>query len=178
MEVKELSTEVEAECQDSSLDALMSQDWSFTSATSGYLTHNIHPYPAKFIPQIPCALINELSTPGETVADIFCGSGTTLLEALRLNRNAIGMDANPLATLISTAKTTIASGSDYYEVMAHRSECIEAISEVMLKNTEMFGGDEAFKSSGWRPAQEVCEFWFDPHVVEELAEIKRLQDNL
>src|SRR2546426_2577709 len=81
-------------------------DWNFVGANTAYLTHNLHPYPAKFIPQIPNALIQELSSVGETIADIFCGSGTTLLEALQLKRNAIGIDANPLAVLISRAKTT------------------------------------------------------------------------
>ena len=61
-------------------------DWDFSTAKTGYLTHGLHPYPAKFIPQIPNTLIQELSSVGDTVADIFCGSGTTLLEALQLRR--------------------------------------------------------------------------------------------
>jgi hypothetical protein len=28
-------------------------DWSFTADETGFLTHDLHPYPAKFIPQIP-----------------------------------------------------------------------------------------------------------------------------
>ncbi len=79
-------------------------DWDFREAKTDYLTHGVHPYPAKFIPQIPNALIQELSSVGDTVLDIFCGSGTTLAEALLLKRNAIGIDANPLACLISKAK--------------------------------------------------------------------------
>ena len=81
-------------------------EWDFATANTAYLTHGLHPYPAKFIPQIPNALIQELSSVGETVGDIFCGSGTTLLEALQLKRHAVGIDANPLATLITKAKTT------------------------------------------------------------------------
>src|SRR5579885_1325032 len=81
-------------------------DFDFVDSKTGYLTHSLHPYPAKFIPQIPDALIRELSNEGDTVADVFCGSGTTLVEALLLNRHAIGFDANPLACLITKAKTT------------------------------------------------------------------------
>ena len=92
------------------LARLEEMDWDFASAKTGYLTHNLHPYPAKFIPQIPNALIQELSSVGETIGDIFCGSGTTLLEALQLKRNAVGIDANPLATVISRAKTTPLEG--------------------------------------------------------------------
>ena len=44
------------------------------------LTHNIHPYPAKYIPQIPGSLLDYLDLPSRsTVLDPFCGSGTTLL---------------------------------------------------------------------------------------------------
>src|SRR5580700_1541342 len=81
-------------------------DFDFAGSKTGYLTHGLHPYPAKFIPQIPERLIRELSDEGDTVADVFSGSGTTLVEALILNRNAIGIDANPLACLITKAKTT------------------------------------------------------------------------
>ena len=64
-------------------------DWDFPTAKTAYLTHGLHPYPAKFIPQIPNALIQELSSVGDTVADVFCGSGTTLLEALQLKRTRL-----------------------------------------------------------------------------------------
>lgn len=90
---------------DDAISKLLGIDWTFSDAKTNYLTHGLHPYPAKFIPQIPNALIQELSSVGDTVADIFCGSGTTLLEALTLKRNAIGIDANPLSALISRAKT-------------------------------------------------------------------------
>ena len=90
----------------SATTALKKIDWDFTGVKTNHSTHSLHPYPAKYIPQIPAALIKELSNLGETVVDIFCGSGTTLVEALSLGRNAIGIDANPLACLISEAKTT------------------------------------------------------------------------
>jgi site-specific DNA-methyltransferase (cytosine-N4-specific) len=44
-----------------------------------YLTHGIHPYPAKYIPQLPRAIILEHTNERNTVLDPFCGSGTTLL---------------------------------------------------------------------------------------------------
>jgi DNA methylase/MerR HTH family regulatory protein len=97
---------------DPTIERLQAVDWDFSNAKTSYLTHGLHPYPAKFIPQIPNALIQELSSVGETVADIFCGSGTTLVEALLLKRHAIGVDANPLAALISRAKWAAAGFED------------------------------------------------------------------
>jgi DNA modification methylase len=84
---------------------LKSLDWSFTDHTTGFLTHDLHPYPAKYIPQIPGNLITRLSSRGELVMDPFGGSGTTALEAIRLGRRALSIDANPVATLIGTVKT-------------------------------------------------------------------------
>lgn len=68
--------------------------------------HSIHSYTAKLIPQIPRSLIERYTRKNDIVFDPFCGSGTTLLEAALLSRNAIGIDINPLAVLISEAKTT------------------------------------------------------------------------
>jgi DNA modification methylase len=80
-------------------------DWAFTSEETGYLTHDLHPYPAKFIPQIPGRLISRLSLRGELILDPFGGSGTTALEAIRLGRRALSVDANAVGTLIGRAKT-------------------------------------------------------------------------
>ena len=163
---------------ETALDRLKATEWDFASARTGYLTHNLHPYPAKFIPQIPNALIQELSSIGETVADIFCGSGTTLLEALLLKRNAVGIDANPLATLISRAKTNPLTASDFDELETHRSACERILAKVESRTGDLFYDGQPFRSSGWRPALGICEFWFAPHVVEELAELRMLVDGM
>lgn len=67
---------------------------------------NIHWYPANFIPQIPSILVANLSKPNSVILDLFCGSGTTLVESARLGRIGIGIDINPLACLITKVKTT------------------------------------------------------------------------
>ncbi len=51
-------------------------------------------YHGNFIPQIPNQLIRRFTKEGETVLDMFLGSGTTLFECERLNRNFIGFDIN------------------------------------------------------------------------------------
>lgn len=157
---------------------LQAIEWDFATAKTGYLTHNLHSYPAKFIPQIPKALIEELSSAGETVADIFCGSGTTLLEALQLKHHAIGIDANPLAVLISKAKTTPLAQSEFEELAAHRAHCQHLLGEVEPNSGDLFYNGQPFQSAGWRPDPEMCQFWFKSHVVEELAELRRLIDQV
>lgn len=164
--------------EDRALARLTANNWDFASSNTRFLTHNIHPYPAKFIPQIPNNLIRELSLPRETVADIFCGSGTTLLEALRLGRNAVGIDANPIATLISEVKTTPLVEEDLDELESHRRTCEQVLSDIKLGSVGLFDGKDPFRSRGWRPSQDVCEFWFDPCVVEELAELRALIESV
>lgn len=75
-------------------------------SSTTYLTHGIHSYTAKFIPQMPKYFIKKYCSEGDTVLDPFCGSGTALLEANILKNNAIGIDINPLARLIAKVKTT------------------------------------------------------------------------
>lgn len=52
---------------------------------------------------MPRNLILRYSNPGDWVLDQFMGSGTTLVEAKLLNRNAIGVDINPQSISISEA---------------------------------------------------------------------------
>lgn len=153
------------------LGKLSTIDWDFTGAKTSYLTHGIHPYPAKFIPQIPNALIQELSSVGDTIGDIFCGSGTTLVEALTLKRHVVGIDANPLACLISKAKTGGCSEADYEDLLALVQRA-RALGNSLLpsSNEGSLFPSLKFSSKEWRPTFDRLDFWFELHVIEELAE--------
>ncbi len=52
-------------------------------------------YWGNFIPQIPYQLMRRYTKMGEWVLDPFVGSGTTLLECQRLERNGLGIELNP-----------------------------------------------------------------------------------
>jgi DNA modification methylase len=83
--------------------------WSFREidrVETSYLTHSYHRYPAKFIPQLAARLIKENSQIGELVCDPFMGSGTTLVEAIVNDRRTYGTDINPVAVMITRAKTS------------------------------------------------------------------------
>lgn len=53
--------------------------------------HSGH-YWGNFVPQIPHQLMRRFSKAGEWVLDPFLGSGTTMIEARRLGRNAVGVE--------------------------------------------------------------------------------------
>ena len=83
---------------------LLRADLGFHGSSGKFATHAWHPFPAKFPPQLAHYFIEGLSAPGATVLDPMCGSGTTLVEAQRLGRRAVGCDIDPLARLICEAK--------------------------------------------------------------------------
>lgn len=73
---------------------------------TSYITHGYYTYPAKFIPQLAARLIIENSEEGDIVIDPFMGSGTSVVEAIVNNREAIGTDINEIAYLLAKVKTT------------------------------------------------------------------------
>jgi len=123
-----------------------------------YLTHNYHPFPAKFIPQLPNILIQQFSKPGDAVFDPFCGSGTTLVEATLLGRHSIGTDINPISVLASKVKTT--------PLTAEEMGLIERITSTLEKS------DPKTDYSEYVPEFHGRDHWFMPHVQNELAMLR------
>ena len=81
-------------------------DWNFNHRVQIPAIEAVHPYPAKFIGDLPRALIETLPCPENTIIfDPFVGSGTTLIEAQRFGIPSVGVDLNPIACLISRVKT-------------------------------------------------------------------------
>jgi DNA modification methylase len=76
--------------------------WDFPER-GNWATHKPD-YRGNFAPQVARNLIIHYSEEGETVLDPMVGSGTTLIEARLLNRNAIGLDINQNAVDISAAR--------------------------------------------------------------------------
>ncbi|NDK54782.1 site-specific DNA-methyltransferase [Pontibacter sp. BT213] len=88
-------------------EALRNINWNFQDSISDTI-HSIHPYPAKFISDIPRAVLRALPIPKDTIVlDPFCGSGVTLVEAQRAGIESVGVDLNPIACLLSRVKVNI-----------------------------------------------------------------------
>lgn len=81
-------------------------NWNFETREPAHAIESIHPYPAKFIGDIPRALLKVLPLKANTVVlDPFSGSGTTLLSAQRAGMRSVGVDVNPIACMIARVKT-------------------------------------------------------------------------
>lgn len=147
-------------------------NFNFESVRTDYLTHSIHPYPAKYIPQIPRSIIRELGSAGDTVLDPFCGSGTTLVEAIRLECHAVGLDANPLACLISSTKTTLLNEEETAYLQSLGREVSAVGSNYRTNTLSLFSDQDLSAGIPYLPTFEKADFWFKDFIIRELAFIK------
>lgn len=137
-------------------------DWDFVEATTNTSTNTMHPYPAKFIPQIPKHFIELLSEPGNTVYEPFLGSGTTAVEANILGRNAIGNDVNELAVLISKVKTT--------PISTQRLNSLDSLLNKTYNRIDLLYSGK--KNGIVNPKIVNLDLWFKDFVINELVIIK------
>lgn len=65
-------------------------------------------HPGKMLPNLAAHAISSYTAPGELVLDPMCGSGTTLVEAVLLGRDALGVDVEPRFTALAQANLDLA----------------------------------------------------------------------
>jgi methylase of polypeptide subunit release factors len=117
-----------------------SKAWNKESSTELKM-HKIHVYPAKF----PAFLINKTlgyarrkNIPINTMGDIFCGCGTSALEAKKNGIDFWGCDINPVATLITKVKTekykTDVLEKYYYLILENYNENMQSIPIELSNN--------------------------------------------
>ena len=119
---------------------------------TGYLTHAIYAYPAKFIPQIVRYAIKTYTKEGDWIVDPFAGSGTVGVEAYLCKRNAVLLDLNLLLNHIMPLKV-------------YRGK--ERLSESSL--SKLLGGmQEGTKQ--FIPAWSNVDYWYAPEILEVLSQ--------
>jgi DNA modification methylase len=83
-------------------------NWPWAKRSDVY-THYMHRYPAKLLPYIPIFFLSSSLARDDTILDPFAGTGTVAVEAIvhfTHPRDCKLVEINPLARLISAAKTT------------------------------------------------------------------------
>ena len=91
------------------------------------LTHGFYKYPARFSPSFVRGAIETFTRPADLVLDNHVGGGTTLVEALALGRNAIGVDISALAEFVTSVKTTVFSEAELDHLERWATRIVTAI---------------------------------------------------
>lgn len=142
------------------LSELQSIDWDFLGENTSNAGLGLHWYPARFVPQIPSNLIGYLTEKGDTILDPFCGCGTTLVEAFRLDRKPIGVDLNPIAILMTKAKLA--------DINIEQIESLTSTITTSIAHKLLSRNDIILKII---PNLEENSLWYHPETLAELASI-------
>lgn len=134
------------------------------------LTHNFYRYPARFSPIFVRSVIEAFTEPCDWIIDPFAGGGTTLVEALSMGRNALGIDISSLATFVSEAKTLQLNDAD---VSAFRRWQKRIPNIVNMRATGL--RFDAYAEAGYYRNLEGQEFWRLRKAIEQcITSIERI----
>ena len=156
------------------LSPLLRGDLDFHGTNGKFSSHGWHPFPAKFPPQLPGLFIEKLTRPGDLVLDPMMGSGTALVEAVRLDRRAAGCDIDPLALLIAEAKLSPIPVAKAVEI---GFRVIESAKDALARRRREL--KKNLQNQFDTPSRAFVDYWFLPETQLELAallsEIRRIK---
>ena len=156
--IRNFESQIEKEsASDFRLQRRKDYSWDFKGVDTKPHTHVLHTYPAMFIPHVARRLLLTYTKKGDTVCDIFCGSGTTLVESRLTGRHSYGIDLNPLAVFLAKVKTTPLKPEKL------ETECAQILKHFKgLKNKDVS-----------LPEFKNIDFWFKKGVIVKLAKLKK-----
>ncbi len=118
---------------------------------TGYLTHSIFYYPAKFIPHVVRYALKSFTNEGDWVVDPFAGSGTVGVEAYLCKRHAFLLDLNPLLNYMIPLKVRI-------EKERLREDSLSQILDNLKKNEDRY-----------TPEWSNIAYWYPPEMLETIG---------
>lgn len=132
------------------------------------LTHGFHAYPARMHWQVARTVLEAWARPEVTLLDPFCGSGTVLVEGMRVYARGVGVDLNPLALRLSEVKCSLRDAAARARFVDRLESVVEASRERVRRRIRVRA-----------PLSAVERRWYEPHVLAELGglneEIHRVQ---
>ena len=157
------------------------QRLDFADVEAPRLTHYLFRFPAKFHPPVAHSLIRSYTSPGQTVLDPFCGSGTLLLAASVEGRNAIGSDVDPVAVFISEVKThrfrprhVRASWALLRPLLESEARSTQEYSELSTVDISLDKYESVLAAEQlWVPDIPNLFHWFRHYVIIDLARVLR-----
>ena len=109
-------------------DVLTDSLWLFDSRDKGG-GHQLD-YHGNYIPQIATQIYSRYTRQGETVLDLFLGSGTSAIEAVRMGRRCIGVELKPELAAYVRAKLPDGALEDQVQVLEGDSTQAETAERV------------------------------------------------
>lgn len=128
-----------------------------------YATHPMFRYFGKLPPTLVSMLMDEYCPRDAAVLDLMCGSGTTLVEAYLRRLPAVGVDVNPLSTLVSQVKTT--------KIEA------EAMAGALAAFRAFAAAPPAGAYTYFRPSTKNLNYWFTGDAQNKLSAIRYFIEN-
>ena len=121
--------------------------------------HRLHPYLGKYVPQLVEVLLARHLPRAKTVLDPFAGSGTTLVQSLESERDAVGVDVAAFNCLLMEVKT------GEYNLFTLERELRDSV-----RRLKTFESNRPPRPSGYIGK------WFAPRAAAELAFFRSFVD--
>ena len=154
------------------LATLLQGELNFHGEDSGYASHDLHAFAAKFPPQLPRAFIRGLTSPGDVVLDPMMGSGTTIVEAMLEGRRGVGLDIDPLALRLGRVKTMP------LDVYSLRDEGYKVISRASISLSDATTIDREIAQRFDERTKAFLDYWFLPTTQRELMALVLALENV
>jgi len=132
-------------------------NWREAPRGWGHSMHKLAPYVGGFPPSLAHYFIKRFSNPGDRVFDPFCGGGTTPLEALNEDREAIANDAFSYAHTITHAKCKPLSRSRFDSYL-----------------DKVFSEAADIPNSGLEDVDSDVDIFFHDETLDELLRLKKV----
>ena len=138
----------------------------------------VHAYAASFGEDFARELIRVSTTEGEVILDPFVGAGTTALEAVLSNRNAIGIDVDPIACRISQILTSRMDVPYFVKAADNLRERLRGYEVLLAASPQLYEGlgpgenlrigEETFRV----PNEPAIAYWFAPSHMATLVVLR------
>ena len=124
--------------------------------------HRLHPYLGKFIPQLVEIFLRKYRP--KLVVDPFCGSGTTLVEALAFGIDSFSSDISEFNCLLSKVKVA------EYDITLLEHE----ITDILQKASSEVGQKRLLESHALYLTSDYLQQWFAPEALSQLIAYRDL----
>ena len=118
-------------------------------------------------PQLARYALRYYSKPGELLLDPMVGSGTALVEACMMGRNALGYDIDPLARLIAQTKSTVLEDEEIGE--AQKLVLESAVRDCDTLEVDGRRASLDIRTRAIAPDFINRDYWFDPEILTALS---------